>query len=222
MSVETMIQDARRLADMNRRARVEDRDIEYRRQSALERISGAVQKRSLDLENPDMKRMLEDRILEAATGRISLAEAIADCAENLGDFNSPLIWWELKSKSNVTIWKGYVTARKSCRRIVHYTNRSGIAGLPDDAGEQICLSFLVRRDCFGKQICSCVAQGVNGIAVGIGETIRGAVVRSYVVFFNSLGRADVTDASVPESLLRDTDSPDDELEEDLDRRVRKG
>ena len=221
MTVETMIQDARRLADMSRRAKSEDRDIEYRRQSALERISGAVQKRCLDLENPDMKRMLEDRILEAATGRISLAEAIADCAEYLGDFLSPLIWWDLKS-GTTTVWKGYVSARKSCRRIVHYTSRSGIGGLPSDAGEQVCLSLVVRRDCSGKQICSCLAQGINGLAVGIGETVRGAVVRSYVIFFTSVLRnASVTDNDVPESVLRQAEEADDGLEDELDRIIRK-
>lgn len=94
--------------------------LEIRRSDVLGRI-GAAAVANLELgNNENVESLLESRLHEAMSARISHAEAMADLAER-GDFSSDLMWWDIKDKEQ-TIWKGYVVRERIGRLKIHFRN----------------------------------------------------------------------------------------------------
>lgn len=96
-------------SEENEERRQREDELKSRRTIALRHIGDA----AIKFNEPE--QVVIFRLKEAQKVRISQAEALVELAAR-GDFVSKIVWWDIRSKKNQSLWKGYVKESRIARR----------------------------------------------------------------------------------------------------------
>lgn len=222
--VDQMIADVRRATVAKQTQRQEM--INRRREKALYCIGEAAEKHGLfsgqDKEVVEkQKDLVFDRLFQAKKARVSEAEAMGQLAETVGDFDSPLLFWEIRStdsnmgngrgakqdsrgEDGVLLWKGYVVARRVCRirACVSFDGLREGSGEPEE--RRIYLDLNVRRACSGGYVASAHADGGTAVGFSGGEegTPDNAMIWAYLAFFQGVKKIPLQRDDLPPEIIR--------------------
>jgi hypothetical protein len=160
--------------------------VEARRDAAYQRLGEAAKKWDIG----DI--LLQRRLEEAFSVRISHAEALACLADEVGDFESTIMWWKItsldkeseignrKTEESIKLWEGYTLVNRAFRLQFVECGRE--------------FDFNSRYICDGGgYVASCYVHGGAisvGLSVGDGATPKCAAYNSALAYYRSYSDSD--------------------------------